>query len=951
MFAHLVRRRVVKALAFAAAALAFAVVALVGPANVDRATFNWSAADDSLDIPLVLSAARPESIKVGVPCELAGSSGGSGPRQLFTTSTAGRGLTLVGQGRDLLVRVGNADVVSLPIPAAASCDAEVHFDLDGGLLRLRVGSATAEALLERDAQPIVTGLHADPDTAGSALSARIVTQPTGSSPSGRQLAAIAGGVVCVFVATVLLLRGSRTLLVSSGAGRARATAAKSWLATPSLVASDGVVAAAALASAVLTPATFDDGWILAIVRGFGDTGRVSTYYERDDALAFLGGWWDALLYPFLSATSNVVVLRLLFVGLAVVAWWVVRRWIIDQWSTGAARRHARWAAAAMAVLLLPAWMTTLRPEPLVALLAVVCMAATIRFCQHPSIASLLTLLAAAALAMTSHPTGWAVAAAAAPALLFLVPWLREAPRFERLLALAAAVLIPATVAILLIGFDADLRLLRQAAVDFTTSTATPTHSFGPQDEWIRPYRTIVLHSAVRRAAMLVPLLGFLAAVAARPRSTELNAQRLALWCSAAGYLGLSLTSSKWPWHYGAVMPFSIVLVAVGFQRLLADESSWPALKRGMAAVCVALVGAWALATEAPWNELDLSTDTWAELRHSKLLGGLDVSRPIVWLVGLFVAAGVLLGVRILKRRPVDVTGGALALALGAACLVPVGLTWSLLVDDARSSDGWSFTSQLLSSAMGRDVCGLPDDLPVVASAAPLARASNPDDLPGAFPDAYDHVRTNARLPAAGVDTWGTGTAPAGRRNLAWATGRFSTPWYALEGRTDLAFWTVGRTGDPNRILVESRAADDAVTSNPIERATDALYWSFNRVPQLPTDAVEMRLVFEDNDIGPGGWLAATAPAAVSYRPFAATVSAHDRVFIAPEFHLYAPCVELPSLRGGYLHPFAASLMKPPNRAIAQRMMSEGSVVETGCAVTGACAYRLTAADAASLLSR
>jgi hypothetical protein len=932
------RGRVLVALALAVAALGFAVVALVGPARVDRGRFEWSAAENPLDIPLVLSASRPRSIVVRVPCELARSMGESGRRQLFTTATQGRALAVVGEGRSLSAHVGNTKVVSLPVPSAGACDAVVRFESEPGELRLTVGEASADARLPRNAQPIVTGLHADPDAAGSELSARVVTQPTGSSPSRRQLLAIVLCIVCLLGATVLLLRHSRARDFGG------------WLPTPALAASDAAVAVAALASVLLTPAIWDDGWILAIVRGFGVLGRFSDYYATDAATLIQGGWWDALVYPVLSSTSNVVVLRLVPLLLTVLTWWVVRRWVIDQWGDGTIRRRARFAAAAMAVLVIPAWMTTLRLEPVIALLGAVSLAATVRFCLRPSIAALLTVLTMGALAITAHQTGWVVVTAAAPAMLFLGRWLREGLRL-RLLALAAAVLVAASIGLLLIGLDTDLALLRRAAVDFTSTVpGSPGYLYGPFDEWLRPHDTIIYHSAVRRAAMLLPLLGVIAARAARPRTDERDALRFALWSSVAGSLGLLFTSSKLSWHYGAVMPFSIVLVGVGFQRLLADESRWRSLKRGMATVGLALVASWALSTALEWNEFDLSSKQWAELRKVDLLGGLDLSRPIVWLVGVALITGALTVLRLLKRGPSDVTGRLLAITLGAVCVVPVVLTWSFLVRDARATDGWSFTGQLLSSAIGRDACGLPKDLPVVASAVPLDRTAGPDDIRSAFPDAYLHVPTNRALPVADVDTWGTYAATEGRSRVA-TTGRFSTPWYALDGAGELAFWTVGRVGGTNRIIAEALGADDSVTAKPITRVTDSLYWSIHRVPALPRDAIAVRLVLEDADSGAGGWLAATAPATVTEKPFAATLSAGDRVWVAPQHYLYAPCVELPPISQGYVHPFVASVVTPPNFGIVEHLMSEGSVVETGCVAAGPCAYRVSVADAASLLAK
>jgi hypothetical protein len=351
-----------------------------------------------------------------------------------------------------------------------------------------------------------------------------------------------------------------------------------------------------------------------------------------------------------------------------------------------------------------------------------------------------------------------------------------------------------------------------------------------------------------------------------------------------------------------------------------------------------------------WNQFDLSSTGWSKLRDVTLVASMDLSRPIVWLTGLGLVAAALFGLRRSKRQPRDFSDRTLAAALVAVCVLPVGFTWSLLARDARSADGWSYTGQLLSHAMGRNECGLPDDLPVVARASPLALTSGPNEITRAIPDAYDHVPANARLPMRGVDTWGTRVAFAGMPNGDVATGRFSTPWYSVEGAREVAFWTVGRTGDPNQIVVEARAADGSVTTTPIARPGETLYWSLKPVTRLPRNAIAVRLVLQDNDDGTGGWLGATAPVAVSYKPFGATLSDHDRVWVASQVRLYAPCLDLPSIRNGYLHPLAASLVTPPS-GLSEALQSEASIVETGCIALGPCAYRVHMLDPAALLVR
>jgi hypothetical protein len=595
------------------------------------------------------------------------------------------------------------------------------------------------------------------------------------------------------------------------------------------------------------------------------------------------------------------------------------------------------------------------------------MVATIRCCLRPGIAPTLTVVGMGVLALTLHQAGWIVLTAFVPALLFLVPWVRARDSLDRALALTTVLLIGACLGLILFGLDTDLALLRTAATAFTSSNpgkGSPAYSLGPFDEWNRAYQVITIASVVRRAAWILPSLGLTAAVVSRRRQYQVDAERLAIWCSVAGYLGLTLTSSKLMWHYGAVMPFSIVLVAAGFARLSADESRWPALKRGAAAVGLVLVGAWAFSTPnalsdrigvSQWNRFDLSSRNWRDLRR---VGPLDLSRPIVWLGGLAILVAALAGFAIVKRRGSDVSRRVLTVMLAAVCVGPVGLTWSLLIRDARSTHGWSFTRQLLRSATGRDVCGLAEELPVVSSAVPLARTVGPDDPVRAVPNAYEHTATNRLLPIPNIDTWGTSDAGAGTSNPDRAID-LPTPWYALRGDSQLAFWTVARAGGADRITVQARDARGRVATTSVEGTTDTLYWSLHRVSNLAKDAVAVRLVLHDDNRS--GWLAATAPALVSYKPFAATISERDPVWVAPDLHLYAPCARLPSIANGYIHPFAAIIGDLPDFGTTQAFISEASIVEVGCMRTirfgmltiasGPCAFRVSASDATSLLRR
>jgi hypothetical protein len=419
-------------------------------------------------------------------------------------------------------------------------------------------------------------------------------------------------------------------------------------------------------------------------------------------------------------------------------------------------------------------------------------------------------------------------------------------------------------------------------------------------------------------------------------------------------LGLTLTTSKFAWHYGAVASCTAVLVAAGFSALV-ELPRDARLLRAIGAVLVALVGSFALSAAGRWNGYDLVSTGWRELPQ---VGDLDMSRPVVWLGVIGLVACVLVAVRRLRGRPADITRPLLGASLLAVCVLPTVLTWSLLVRDARSADAWSFAAQMVHSVTGGDECGLAEHLRVVTSATELPRVDRGDAQPTAALDIGREPASRVGPPAGELDVWRN--EPNDDRAAGSATrGSFTTPWYRPADGEKTVLWS---RGDPSQLVVETAHDDGTTSSEVLSGAAGTSYWTLHTIPPI-ADAEAMRVVLPDSSSAEP--LAVTAPARTSSRPLVDALTDADRAYVAPPYYLYAPCWRQPSIRDGYVQPFRVSIVSEPNRGTFDQLPSEATITQIGCLdittpwfyygselseTDRPCAYSVEMSDAGELLA-
>jgi arabinosyltransferase C len=938
------RQRALVAMGAAAVALVAALFVAVGPANRTRGVYQWRAGPPSASsfapplsggdqmpfTPLLLSKHAPASLSVHVPCAVVQAAAPSDGR--FTVLATAKnvstsGLSLVVEGQQLRLGIGGRVLAEAPWLATSLDDpiCQVSAGFRGEKWHLSVGGK--ELRRGESPAPVVTGLFTQlprPAHQQPGLSIRIVTAVAGSSPSARQVVLILVTAGAGLAALVLLLRssGHRRSGFRKRAGSAIRSTARGlmWV--------DVVVLFALGAWWFFGPVIYDDGWLLSVVLNFPKSGAFSNYYDVFDAQYPLGFLHFLFLFGSSRVSSSLLWMRVpvLFMGIA--TWGLLRAYLARL--RGRDGLESRVALAAVFLVFWFAWLSTLRPEPMVALLAVVVIVELQRFSLAATRRSLVVAVLAATVAITLHPVGVIAAAPILIAIPSVWGWARERGLVGAT-TLVTLGLLAAAAFLLLVTADTDLSLWRQNQHLFATQAhldprvAKPV-SLSWRDELLR-YQLLfqpgLYSSVVRRASVLFGLIAVVLFITRPARSRDAGYD-LPVMSLMAGLVLMALTPSKWPWLLGALGGVAALAVATEVRRLGLE----PRGSRSRNRRALLVVGATVVASAIAWRGgADFGVFTVRDVDFGKGGSGflgVDLSSPLPWLAlvaGALVTCAVVaalrrrLSVRSVLDRWLALTG---LWAVPVAAGVVVTATLGLFVTDAFARNpGWSLPRQNYDDLTGQ-TCGMADDIGVADPTAgtPLAldlNASETGETAG-VPDVARGARTD--FTAAGSPP----SPPGINLGTRWGsqvasdrdTGVFFSPWfvigpYAADKRIDgpgPSLFTAGKPNSSGNALFAQFGRSDGQTIRTLRVAhiaapdSDTAWHPLALEPPRGTDRI--RIIAVDQDPNPGGWLAFSAPQRVRYDGLAAVLTKRGTTaLVGQDLRIYFPCVTNPGIRRGF----------------------------------------------------
>ena len=402
-------------------------------------------------------------------------------------------------------------------------------------------------------------------------------------------------------------------------------------------------------------------------------------------------WLEWLQQFAVAHTSSLAADRAPTVVVLLLTWFLCRR------SLGRVlgrRPHLRdtawWSATLMFCLGIVAFGMSLRPEPVVALLAVGVLACCLRYASEPTPGALVAGVLLAGLAVTAHPAG--LVAATPLAICGPRIWRDVRDRTLSVLSLAAVILVGAAWTVLLAFVDSDLATRTENARLFRQ---VDSQSAGVLQELDR-YANLSSAggSTVRREFVPLLVLSVVALVAGRFWRRTLP-ELLPTASVALSLVVLTGTPSKWIWHFGGLIGLAAVAVGVEASRL-ARRTVAP-LRFWVFAVALVSATMWAALEPWEWGPLDVGRLRWTHLPGPFVLATVvaAVLVLVLWRAGRV-------------RRPElglfnATVGGLLA------------VTFFVLAADAVATDGWTAPRQAVSSLVATDGCGVADDLLIPTS--------------------------------------------------------------------------------------------------------------------------------------------------------------------------------------------------------------------------------------------
>ena len=812
------RARVAAFLILGSVAVVAAALAAGGPAVRERVVYSWPPGElpaatptRSWLSPLLLARHSAADLDARVPCgrEKALASARDTLVLLATARdpVSAHALVISRSKRraETVVRVGNETLARLP-SGESGCSLRVHVaghDWSVANGREVVASGALTQLVG------VTGLFTQLELRDRpALRVDVRPYPQDTRPSSWQTALRIASALCI-AAAVLVLAAERF----PRRPRLRTK-------TLHVALQDLAVAASVAVYWVLAPLQDDDGWVRARQTNSLLSGGFSSYYQHLGVNLPLITWYEWVQRFAVAHTGSLVLNRLPSIVLLAATWLLIRACLRRLLGRAPSRRDvAWWAAAATFVLGGVAFGITLRPELPIAFLAMGVLACGIRYVRAPGPLPLLAAVLISGAAITIHHSG----AVAASALLVCLPRIYADTRrrigASRLELLGIVVTGLAWTALL--GFlDSDLGDRRQS-IEIIRVT-DPSSAESPLHELVRYGRLLDLGGTpIRREFVALFLLVVAAASLDRFWRRDLL-EKLPTASVTLSLVLLTLSTSKWIWHFGTLVGLCAVALAVEIDRLSAGRQS--AVVRRVAALVLLAGGLAAARGSFQWTGFDTGTSPdWNSVPYVPIL--------------LATAAAALLldygrrGRRTALARP--------ELAMFFAVIVAlIGTTTVALAVEAARTPGTA-ARQALSSLLGRQTCGMATGVrvPDPGSLRPLARA-------GGLPQTADAKRTGDgeqraeppfpwfRLPRrpiglvvgggllAGqepVVTWGRAT-PSGVRPLtsgivsagAVAPG-FASPRHVLVGESTLPPRPVGA----DVVRVGRNPRDPTASTSPI----------------------------------------------------------------------------------------------------------------------------------------
>jgi len=918
------------------------------------ATLTWPQQGALTGVTAPLVSYAPQRLDLAVPCTVA-TSAPAGNRILVATvpptapASAELGLFVQTNNGRLDVTSRGQPVLSAPLSSLDSPGCTVHVVATATSTTTELQGSTRT--IPGDLRPQVVGVFSDLQgqaPAGLSVTAEIDDRYS-SSPTPLKLAAMLLGAVCVLGSVVALYRLER----GDGRRHVRALPARWWVPRRLDVVVVGVLGVWYLIGAN----TSDDGYLLTMARAAQSSGYMGNYFRWLDVTEAPFGWTYQLISVMSRISTASPWIRLPALAASILCWLLISREVLPRLGRRVrCSTAARWAAAAVFLLFWLAYDNGLRPEPVIALGALLTWASVERSIATRRLLPAAVALLVAALSLAAGPTGLIAVAALLAGGKPLFTMIRAKVREHGALAVLAP-LVAVGLAVLFVVFADQtlMTILESTRVRSARGITLPWYEELQRYDALLSNRPNADGGLGRRVPVLVMFLSLAASFVVLLRrgkmpGAALGPSRRLLGAAAGSLVLLALTPTKWTHHFGAFAGIGACVAAVAVIAVTA-----PAMhaRRNGAVFISALLLAMALAAtgDNSWWYVSSYGISWFD-RPPQLLG-VQLSSMLLGLAALTLVVAVREHLRAQPAMTVVRPRRArLAPAVFAAVCWLVVIGQVLLFAKAVVVRWPAYTVGASNiHALAGDSCALANDVMVErnssrsvlqsvgASANALGAGTNVGFTPSGVPASVDPAPAPSRLRPSPTTT---GSGPPGRSGFDTSTpaplpfgldasvpvlgsyaqgtpnpAALTSAWYRLPPRSaasPLLVVTVAgnlsATGT-SVTLDYGRTTGSGVTQTGSGTMLDpgsAPSWRNLRLPlnQLPprADSVRLRAVVSTRD--PAAWVALTPPRVPELQSLNTAVGSTQPVLMDWVVPLAFPCqrpygvvhgiAEVPTLR-------------------------------------------------------
>lgn len=609
-----------------------AVLAGFLPVHQDSVQVRWTAGPDYASVTAPLVSGRPLDLTITAPCApLAQVPDGTIVFSTLPADSPGRiaeGLVVqraTSADGDPAIEVAVRNITLLSVPLSElrdpACE-NLRIRAETGVLvaeftgldpasRDAADTDTAGAADTADPvraavpgtmRPQVTGVFTDltpataPDGLGSATVEITVDSRYSSSPTVLKLVLMVLGVLATIASVVFLHR------LDGIDGRSdRRFVPRTW---KRLAPVDGVVIGVLGFWHLVGANTSDDGYLLTMARSAGPSGYMANYFRWLGSPESPVGWYYEILRVFTEVSTASPWVRLPTLACGILSWLIISREVVPRLGRLARTwTRPRWTGAALFLAFWMAFNNGLRPEPIIALGALLTWSLVERSIATRRLVPGVAAIGVAAFSLGAGPTGLMCVAALAAGAREFVHMVRRRARVVGWAPILGPVLAVGLALLYTVFADQTLAAVLEAT-RIRTELGPSLPWYGEKDRWEALFGVSADGGVARRFPVLLMLmcLALVTAVMLRrgriPGAAAGPSRRL-IGVIAGSLLFLVFTPTKWTHHFGV---FAGLAGALAVLAVIALRSSTVSLSRSRwlvgAALC--LVVGLSTATDNTW---------------------------------------------------------------------------------------------------------------------------------------------------------------------------------------------------------------------------------------------------------------------------------------------------------------------------------------------------------------